>query len=182
MKKSFTPLGITGTNKRNKKFLTGFTLIELLIVLIIIGILVTLAVPQYKNFVERAQAAEAKAVLNALADSVWRYYLEGGTWPPPAVPGPGNVIPDCLDVHIPLSKYFTYMYVVNSPGCYVIAIRKKWEELPVGETAGYIIFFFNYRPSGDYRDFQKLDDTWTKYYAHSVVERPGFSSPQPNWD
>lgn len=44
----------------------GFTLVELLIVVIIIGILVTLALPQYQKMANRAKWAEAAQ----LADSI----------------------------------------------------------------------------------------------------------------
>jgi len=47
----------------NKK---GFTLVELLMVVIIIGILVTLAVPNYFKAVERAKGATAKSGLSAI--------------------------------------------------------------------------------------------------------------------
>jgi len=48
----------------------SFTLIELLIVLVIIGVVVTLAVPQYQNVVMRMRGAEAMRNVRALADSV----------------------------------------------------------------------------------------------------------------
>jgi len=43
----------------------SFTLIELLIVLVIIGVLVTLAIPQYQIFREKAIAAEAVNMMGA---------------------------------------------------------------------------------------------------------------------
>jgi len=57
----------------------GFTLIELLIVLVIIGILVTLAVPQYQKFKEKAIAAEAIRTIGIIRNAQFGYKMETGT-------------------------------------------------------------------------------------------------------
>lgn len=57
----------------NKK---GFTLMELLVVLVIIGILTTIALPGYIRSVERARATEALGALKALNESISIYFVE----------------------------------------------------------------------------------------------------------
>lgn len=53
----------------------GVTLIELVIVVVIIGLLATIAVPSYRQYVLRANRAEARAALLALATAEEKYYV-----------------------------------------------------------------------------------------------------------
>ncbi|MFH1459843.1 MAG: prepilin-type N-terminal cleavage/methylation domain-containing protein [Candidatus Omnitrophota bacterium] len=51
----------------------GFTLVELLMVVIIIGILVTIAVPSYFRSIERTKGGKAKAGLRAITNAQIQY-------------------------------------------------------------------------------------------------------------
>lgn len=54
----------------------GFTLIELLVVVLIMGILASVAMPQYFKSVEKSRAAEATSVLSGIASSQERAYMQ----------------------------------------------------------------------------------------------------------
>ena len=58
----------------------GFTLIELIIVVIVIGILATLAVPQYLRAVERAKGGKARHALGLIAQAEKMYRSDNDTY------------------------------------------------------------------------------------------------------
>ncbi len=58
----------------------GFTLLELLVVVLIIGILATIALPQYKRSVWRSRNIQLKTVAKAVAGAEERYYLSNGRY------------------------------------------------------------------------------------------------------
>lgn len=57
---------------------TGFTLIELLMVIIVIGILVMLAIPNYQRTIERATCARAVSTVKSIRNAAIAYYRENG--------------------------------------------------------------------------------------------------------
>ena len=76
------------TNREND----GFTLIELLIVVLIIGILAAIALPQYERAVFKARAANDFVLLRSLKDAQDRYYMGNGKYAEAF---------DILDIEIP---------------------------------------------------------------------------------
>ncbi len=63
----------------NKK--SGFTLIELLTVVLILGILTAIALPQYQKTIQRTEAANALINLRTIFDSAKRFYASNSQWP-----------------------------------------------------------------------------------------------------
>ena len=64
----------------------GFTLIELMIVVAIVAFLASIALPSYRNFVVRANRAEAVADLSELASWLERQYTIFGSYDNASMP------------------------------------------------------------------------------------------------
>ncbi|MFH2137706.1 MAG: prepilin-type N-terminal cleavage/methylation domain-containing protein [Candidatus Omnitrophota bacterium] len=65
---------------------TAFTLVELLVVVVIIGVLVSIAIPHYMNVRERTENQKARAILYEIYKAEKMYLLHGDN--------DGNGIPD----------------------------------------------------------------------------------------
>ena len=98
----------------------GFTLIEVLIVVIILGILATIAIPQFGNIVEKARATEAVTNIAAIRTGLEVDVLEtGGLYPSFADVAAINAGLDCEIT----ANNFTYA-VVGGDGTFVITATK----------------------------------------------------------
>lgn len=66
--------------KMNRIPIRGFTLIELMIVLVVIAILASIAYPSYTEQVRSSRRADAKAMLNEVAQWMERTMTESGSY------------------------------------------------------------------------------------------------------
>ncbi|MBA2626856.1 MAG: type II secretion system protein [Gemmatimonadales bacterium] len=82
----------------------GFTFIEILLVMIVLGILATLAILRYIDLRDKAVAAGISTELNGVRLAAYNYWADHETWPPDA--GPGITPPELVD-YLPRSFSFS---------------------------------------------------------------------------
>ena len=60
---------------------TGFTLIELIVVLTVLALLLTIAVPRYFSHIEHAKEATLKQDLSVMRDAIDKFHGDKGRYP-----------------------------------------------------------------------------------------------------
>jgi general secretion pathway protein G len=68
-------------NGRGLTLVRGFTLIEMMVVMVVIALLLTIAVPRYLHSLERSKEAVLKQDLSALRESIDKFYGDTGKFP-----------------------------------------------------------------------------------------------------
>ncbi|MEG2392823.1 MAG: type IV pilin protein, partial [Pseudomonas sp.] len=58
----------------------GFTLIEIMIVIAIIGIVLTISIPSYNEYVKKGRRAEVVSLLSEQAQSLERFYTKNNVY------------------------------------------------------------------------------------------------------
>ena len=90
---------------------SGFTLIELLVVVLIIGILSSVALPQYQKAVEKSRATEVMMYVDAYIKAQQLYHMANGTFAEYSKWGD-------LDISLPETlKYFDISGTCSSSIC-----------------------------------------------------------------
>ena len=82
----------------------GFTLIELLIVVSIIGLLASIAIPKLDRARAQARASEIAGAMRAIRIGATIYFDSAGRWPPSASAG---TAPASLRGYLPATKVFS---------------------------------------------------------------------------
>ena len=121
----------------------GFSLLEMLVVVLIIGILAGIALPQYRNTVRKTRIAEAKITLRALVDATDRYILQHGDADWDSL--------ENLDVQVPEETNNWEIYInACQPnngivGCIATAYP-KWEDMD------YVVVYASNNYCGEYEN------------------------------
>ncbi|MCM8801489.1 MAG: prepilin-type N-terminal cleavage/methylation domain-containing protein [Candidatus Omnitrophica bacterium] len=109
----------------------GFTLLELIVVIIVLGVIMSIALPQYFKVVERSRTSEAVNVLGILRAAQVRYYAQNSAFT--------NDIND-LDVDVTTPTY--YDIALNNPAyaedAVVATLTRNNVRVPAG-YAGYTL-------------------------------------------
>lgn len=104
----------------------GFTLIELLVVVLIIGVLASVAVPQYRKAVLRSRTAQGLALLKSIEKAEEAYYLANGQY---------TVDLESLDLDLPKFNCTPSLCNFLSPGKEFL-----WEFTSGGDFRHYTLY------------------------------------------
>jgi len=71
----------SGSPFRSGAKLSGFTLIELMVVMVLIALLLTIAVPRYFSTIDTGKSSVQRQNISAIRDAIDKYYGDVGKYP-----------------------------------------------------------------------------------------------------
>jgi type IV pilus assembly protein PilE len=102
----------------------GFTLIELMIVVVIVSLLASIALPAYQDYILRGKLTEAMTELSTLKVKLEQHYQDYQTY----------VGFDCAADSVGTAKYFTYVCTIPSATMFTATATG----IPGSQTDGFI--------------------------------------------
>lgn len=114
---------------RNK----GFTLIELMIVVVIMGILIAVAYPNYSSYISKTRRADAQGALVNFANAMERHFTSSNTYGGAADEGADTGAPAIFPTQAPVdgnAKYYNLTIVSANTTSFVLRAT------PIGTQVG----------------------------------------------
>ena len=130
------PLGGHSMRKMNKK---GFTIIELLVVIVIIGILVALALPNLFAAQARGRDTDRKNELSNAQKQLETYFGDNGEYPATL----DVVLPDVDDREGPRGDAYTYTVGANNATYTLSAALENADDPKADANGDYVIVSVN---------------------------------------
>ena len=94
----------------------GFSLIELMIVVVIIGILSAIAIPNYNDYMQRSKLVEASSILGDLRTRMEQYYQDNRAYGVTTTTVCGITVPTAVNTAPWNNKFFTASCVTSNAG------------------------------------------------------------------
>ena len=140
----------------------GFTLIELLIVMVLVGVLVTVALPKYYSSMERGRVLEAVNNLRAASEAVNAAYIING-----------NAYParSALQENGKLRGDFTKSVSFTAPA--IIASSGQSISISLSRSGGDSYSLMAYNSSGDLRSIECYGTDAAKICENVGFEKDG---------
>ncbi len=142
---------------------TGFSLVELLVVMVVLGIIMAIGVPGYRQYMQRANRTDATTTLLRIAAAQERFYIQNGTYASNAQLAPAP--PAGLGIAGTERGYYN-LVIAPGPGGLATGYT-AWALIKAGEAqaddvncAGFSINERGQRTAVDSGGGDRTDDCW----------------------